>query len=76
MNPAYFSYLFKQEMGIGFSNYLLNCRMESARELLVETNLKIKDIALESGFNDYHYFSKTFKKLHNMSPADYRKEAT
>lgn len=37
VNHAYLSYLFKQEMGIGFSNYLLDCRMECARELLRDT---------------------------------------
>lgn len=74
VNPAYLSYLFKQEMEIGFSNYLQECRMECAKELLCTTNYKIKDVASEAGFNDYHYFSKTFKKLNNCSPADYRKE--
>lgn len=73
LNSAYLSYLFKQEMGIGFSNYLLECRMECAKGLLKNTNLKIKDVASESGFNDYHYFSKAFKKLNGYSPADYRK---
>lgn len=73
LNSAYFSYLFKQDMGIGFSNYLLDCRMECAKSLLLNTNDKIKDVASQSGFNDYHYFSKAFKKLTGSSPADYRK---
>lgn len=74
VNPAYLSYLFKQEMEIGFSNYLQERRMECAKELLCTTNYKIKDVASEAGFNDYHYFSKTFKKLNDCSPADYRRE--
>lgn len=74
VNPAYLSYLFKQEMQIGFSNYLQECRMEWAKKLLRTTNKKIKDVALESGFHDYHYFSKTFKKLNQLSPADYRRD--
>lgn len=74
VNPAYLSYLFKQEMQIGFSNYLQECRMACAKKLLCTTNYKIKDVAAEAGFNDYHYFSKTFKKLGGLSPADYRKE--
>lgn len=73
LNPAYLSYLFKQEMQIGFSNYLLDCRMDCAKALLKNTTYKIKDVALESGFNDYHYFSKAFKKLNGCSPAEYRK---
>ena len=47
--------------------------MECAKELLCTTNYKIKDVASEAGFNDYHYFSKTFKKLNDCSPADYRR---
>ena len=62
VNSTYLSYLFSQEMGIGFANYLLNLRMEHAKKLLRETNLKMWQVAEESGFNDYHYFSKVFKK--------------
>lgn len=72
VNTAYLSYLFKQEMGIGFSNYLQECRMEYAKELLRMTNHRIKDVVAEAGFCDYHYFAKTFKKLNGMSPLDYR----
>lgn len=72
VNAAYLSYLFKQEMGIGFSNYLQECRMECAKELLERTNYKVKDVAAEAGFQDYHYFSKTFKKVNGCSPAEYR----
>lgn len=75
VNSIYLSYLFSQEMGIGFANYLLNLRMEHARKLLRETNLKMWQVAEESGFNDYHYFSKVFKKAEGMSPAQYRKHS-
>ncbi len=73
LNAAYLSYLFKQEMGVGFSNYLLNLRMECAAKLLQKTNDKVKDVAEKSGFGDYRYFAKTFKKIYGMSPAEYRK---
>lgn len=74
VNTAYLSYLFKQEMGIGFSNYLQECRMECAKELLKMTNHRIKDVVAEAGFYDYHHFAKTFKKLNGMSPLDYRNQ--
>ncbi len=73
LNPAYLSYLFKQEMGVGLSNYILDLRIECAKGMLLSTNEKIKEVASKSGFNDYHYFSKTFKKINGVSPADYRK---
>lgn len=76
LNPAYLSFLFKQEMGIGFASYLLELRMECAKALLRGTNDKVKEVARQAGFNDYHYFSKTFKKINGCSPVDYRKENT
>ncbi len=76
VNISYLSYLFSQEMGIGFSNYLMKLRLEHAKKLLRETNMKMWQVAEESGFNDYHYFSKVFKKAEGMSPAHYRKDAT
>ena len=75
VNPAYLSYLFKQEMKIGFSNYVQELRIDCAKKLLSETNCKVKDVALRSGFGDYHYFSKIFKKFTGLSPAEYRKES-
>lgn len=75
VNSTYLSYLFSQEMGIGFANYLLNLRMEHVKKLLRETNLKMWQVAEESGFNDYHYFSKVLKKAEGMSPAQYRKHS-
>ena len=73
MNSSYISHLFRQEMGIGFSSYLLNLRIKNAKKLLKETNLKLYQISEVSGFNDYHYFSKVFKKINGISPAEYRK---
>lgn len=73
VNSAYLSYLFQKEMKIGFSNFLLNRRIECAQEMLKKTNLKVREVAEQSGFNDYHYFSKVFKKMNGVSPAGYRK---
>ena len=75
VNPAYLSYLFKQEMTIGFSNYVQELRIDCAKKLLSGTSCKVKDVAFRSGFGDYHYFSKTFKKITGMSPAEYRKNS-
>ncbi len=76
VNSSYLSYLFSQEMGIGFSNYLLKLRLDHAKKILGERNMKMWQVAEESGFNDYHYFSKVFKKAEGMSPAHYRKKVT
>lgn len=73
VNPAYLSYLFRQEMKVGFSNFLLSCRMKCAMEMLQKSNLKVREVAEQSGFHDYHYFAKVFKKQNGVSPAEYRK---
>lgn len=75
VNPTYLSYLFRREMGIGFANFLLNQRIGCAMELLRHTNLKVREVAEQSGFHDYHYFAKAFKKMNSLSPAEYRKQA-
>lgn len=72
VNSAYLSYLFQKEMKVGFSNFLLSRRMECAQEMLRKTDRKVREVAEQSGFNDYHYFSKVFKKMNGISPAEYR----
>ena len=52
---------------------MLELRMEYAKALLCNTNDKIKTVASRAGFNDYHYFSKAFKKMNGCSPVEYRK---
>lgn len=74
VNSTYLSYLFSQEMGLGFSNYLLNLRIQCAQRLLEKSSLKIRQVAEQAGFNDYHYFSKVFKKATGVSAAQYRKD--
>ena len=73
MNADYFSKLFKKKTGLLISEYLLQCRMERARELL-KTDMSILNIAMETGFNSSTYFSTLFKKYTGKSPLEYRKE--
>ncbi|MCT4618228.1 MAG: response regulator [Marinisporobacter sp.] len=74
VNPAYLSHLFKQEVGINFSDYLTLCRIEYAKELLEKTNCKIKEVSEKCGFHDNRYFCKIFKKSVGVSPTSYRKK--
>lgn len=75
VSPAYLSYIFQKEMKVGFSGFLLNRRMECACEMLRKTNLKVREAAEQSGFHDYHYFAKVFKKMNGVSPVEYRKRS-
>ena len=66
---------FKQIMGISPTKYIIELRMNSAKELLEFTDLSIKEVAITCGYDDLNFFSKTFKTSVGMTPSDYRKEA-
>lgn len=73
ISPFYFSHLFKQYAGISFKTYLIKRRIEEAKKLLRETNLKLIAVAHKSGFSDANSFTKIFKKFTGLSPSAYRK---
>lgn len=73
MNASYLSSVFKKETGMMYSEYLMQCRMKKAMQLLVDTNKSIGEIAGESGYQDARYFSKQFLKLVGLKPSEYRK---
>ncbi len=60
-------------MSISPIQYLREYRLQKAAELLLVTDDKIKTIALNCGFNDMSYFTKSFKEFKGMLPGDYRK---
>ncbi len=74
LNPQYFSRLFKKEMSISFSEFLLLYRLEKSKDLLIDTDLPIYAIASSSGFTDSSYYCKTFKKYVHISPLKFRKQ--
>lgn len=71
MSPEYLSTLFAKETGKTFSNYLKEIRMEKAKNLLQETDLKIYEIACRTGYPDQKYFSKVFKEYTGVSAKQY-----
>lgn len=75
LNPAYFSTLFKKEVGSGFSTYISSLRLEAICKRLLSGNEKIKEIALSEGFFDYQYFCRLFHRTFGMSPSEYRKNS-
>ena len=72
LNAAYFSTLFKKEMGVNFSSYLINLKIDHAKLLLKNSNLSLINIAIELGFDNQSYFSNVFKKATGMTPKQYR----
>ena len=72
MSQFHFSHLFKQSIGISPYQYLLQQRIERAKQLLKQTDRSIMDIALECGFNSHSHLSKQFRQLAGMTPKAYR----
>jgi len=72
MNSNYFSRLFKNEMGIGFSEYLLNKRIHIATELLKNSDCPIHEISRIVGFESPSYFHRAYKKVTGITPGDAR----
>jgi AraC family transcriptional regulator len=73
MSQFHFSRLFKQSMGISPHQYLLQQRVEQAKQLLKGSKLAIAEIALQCGFNSQSHLSKHFREAIGMTPSDYRK---
>lgn len=74
LSPGYLSSLFGKELQINFVDYLNRYRVERAKELLIRTQLRSVDIAVQVGFSpEYTYFSKVFKKITGLNPNDYRR---
>ena len=76
LDSAYFSRLFKNKLGVSPKKYILEVRMEKAKELLQNTQHTIKEISITTGFNDPMYFSRIFCKSEGMSPSEYREKHT
>lgn len=72
ISAGYFSSIFKKETKLTYVAYLLQIRMEAAKELLASTDLKAFEIAQRVGYADPNYFSFSFKKYVGQSPKDYR----
>lgn len=71
-NPSYLSRFFKQEMGINLSEYIDDSRIRKAKELLMNQELMVREVALQVGYESAHSFTRLFKKQTGMTPQEYR----
>ncbi|OAB44360.1 response regulator [Paenibacillus glacialis] len=72
ISSGYFSGIFKKEVKMTFVNYVMHLRMESAKNLLRSSDMKLFEIAEKVGFIDPNYFSFCFRKKFGFSPKEYR----
>lgn len=68
----YFCKMFKRATGLHFTQYLARVRIEKAKNLLLNPNLRISEIAFEVGFQSLTHFNRVFKKITGQSPSEYR----
>jgi AraC-like DNA-binding protein len=68
----YFCKLFKRSTGLNFTDYVSRVRIEKAKNLLLNPNLRVSEIAYEIGFQSLTHFNRVFKKLIGQSPTEYR----
>ncbi|AGC69619.1 transcriptional regulator, AraC family [Thermoclostridium stercorarium subsp. stercorarium DSM 8532] len=74
LSPSYFTRIFKKETGYSPINFLINTRIERAKELLACTDEKVSEIALSVGFSSQQRFNEAFKKNTGMTPLEYRRK--
>ena len=72
LSKEHLSRLFKKETGTNLFSYIMELKLNDAKELLTSTEMTLDEIAFKLGFSNGNYFSKVFKKNTGQSPRDYR----
>ena len=72
MNASYLGQIFQKEVGCSFAQYLSDKKNGIAKDLILNTNMKINDIARQVGYPDTSYFYRKFKQCYGVSPASLR----
>ena len=73
LNPSYVSHIFKKITGMSFINFITEVKIDRAKVLLRDNNMRIYDVANILGFNSPEYFTKKFKMRTGLSPVEYKK---
>ena len=68
----YFCKMFKKITGVNFTDYVSRVRIEKAKDLLLNPNLRVSEIAYEVGFQSLTHFNRVFKRILGQSPTEYR----
>jgi len=74
VNSSYLSRVFKEDYGMGFAEYLNSIRVKQAKYLIERTDIKLKEVVRQVGFNNYTYFFKVFKMVAGITPIEYKEK--
>lgn len=74
LSSSYICTFFKNETGITLNQYITECRLNIAKQMLEKTNYTVNEIASKVGYRDGNYFGKAFKKITGLSPTEYREK--
>ena len=72
MSPSYMCAVFKRETGQTLNEFIIEDKMNLAKELLINTKMKVFEIALHLGYDAPHYFSYSFKHYTGQTPQQFR----
>lgn len=76
LSASYLSSLFSKVLGTTFIGYVQSVRIDTAKELLRTTTLKVYEISSQIGYDDEKYFSQVFRKAEGISPSQFRNQST
>ncbi|MBP2630369.1 MAG: btr 2 [Firmicutes bacterium] len=71
LSSFYLSRTFKESTGYSVIEYFNKMKIDKAKELIIDGNKKVKEVAQELGFSDEFYFSRIFKKIEGISPSEF-----
>ena len=74
MSLAHFLRLFKEKTGMAPHKFKLQLRIAAAKDMLINTNYKVNDIAQSVGFSDPLYFCRYFLKITGDTPSSFRRK--
>lgn len=74
LSPNYFSRMFSKATNMTFIDYVIELRIEKAKELLKHSNLKVGEISELTGYDNPHYFSRIFKKVTGYTPSEFKSQ--
>ncbi len=72
LTPTYLSNVFKRSAGLTIGQYMVDVRIDKAKRLMRDPQLKFYQVASMVGYMDANYFAKIFKKKTNMTPSEYK----